>query len=73
MADFKGLCRDAIGPLEANVPWTAAFLAARRECYAMVGDSRLTRATEDTIEFVSHEPLPLGTGIERSSVAGVRE
>ena len=73
MADFKGLCRDALRPLEAHVPWTSAFLSVRRECYATVGDSLLARATRDTVDFVAHEPLPLGTGIERRSVARARE
>ncbi|HKC56710.1 MAG TPA: fused MFS/spermidine synthase [Vicinamibacterales bacterium] len=72
-ADFKGLCRDAIGPLESHVPWTAPFLSTRRECYATIGDGRLAQATRDTLEFVSNEPLPLGTGIERSSIARGRE
>jgi hypothetical protein len=72
-ADFKGLCRDAIGALEGHVPWTAAFLSVRRDCYAAVGDSRLAQATRDTIEFMSHEPVPLGSGIRRDSVARAPE
>ena len=72
-ADFKGLCRDAIGRLEDHVPWTGPFLSARRDCYAAVGDSRLAQATKDAIEFVNREPLPLGSGIQRDSVARARE
>jgi hypothetical protein len=62
-ADFKGLCRDAVGALETHVPWEAAFLALRRECYATTGDRRLDQASRDLIEFQSHEPMPLGAGI----------
>ena len=73
MADFKGLCRDAIAPLESHVLWAAGFLSIRRECYAVVGDSRLAQASRDTVDFASHEPLPLDSGIQRESVARTRE
>ncbi len=72
MADFKQLCRQAIGPLEPHVPWTPEFLSARRDCYAVVGDSHLRQATRDIIDFAAHEPLPLGTGIDQRLTARVR-
>jgi spermidine synthase len=68
-ADFKGLCRDAIAPLEGNVPWNGPFVSVRRECFVGVADSRLGQATRDLVDFVSREPLPLDTGIRRDSVA----
>ena len=68
-ADFKGLCREAIRPLEAHVPWTAGFLAARRECYKASGDNLMARATQDALDFVSHEPLPLESGLRGGAVA----
>jgi hypothetical protein len=63
VADFKGLCRDAIAPLEQYVPWNAAYLSMRRDCYAMTGDSRLTQATRDVVDYVAMEPLPLNSGL----------
>ena len=69
-ADFKGLCRDPVGALEAHVPWEPAFLALRRECYAITGDQRFDQATRDLIEFQSHEPMPLGAGIAGPHEAG---
>jgi spermidine synthase len=63
LADFRHLCRDAVDPLEAHVPWTGAFLTLRRNCYEAIGDSRLAVATRDLLDFRSHEPLPLGTGV----------
>jgi len=63
VADFPGLCRGAIAPFESHVPWTQGFLDLRRTCYAETSDRRLAHATRDLVEFVSREPLPLGTGI----------
>ncbi|MBI4486825.1 MAG: fused MFS/spermidine synthase [Acidobacteria bacterium] len=62
-ADFRGLCRDAIGRLEPKVPWTVDFLAMRRSCYEMVGDPRLAVATRELTEYLAREPLPLAAGL----------
>ena len=57
--DFVGTCREPIGALEPNVPWTAPFLIARRDCYRATNDPRLAAATRDLEDFFAHEPLPL--------------
>jgi spermidine synthase len=62
-ADFRGLCRDAIGKLEPDVPWNADFLTLRRGCYEMVDDPRLAVAARDLNEFFARESLPLAAGI----------
>jgi hypothetical protein len=66
-ADFKGLCREAIAPLEPNVPWQQEFLQMRQACYAMVGDPRLAAATRDLNEYLAHESPALGAGIPSES------
>jgi spermidine synthase len=57
--DFKGVCREPVGALEPHVPWTAAFLVRRLDCYQASGDARLASATRDLNEFLAREPLPL--------------
>ena len=57
--DFVGTCREPIGALEPYVPWTAAFLMLRRDCYQATADPRVTTATRDLDDFFTHEPLPL--------------
>ena len=57
--DFKGACREPIGALEPYVPWTAAFLVRRRDCYQANDDPRLAAATRDLNDFLVREPLPL--------------
>ena len=57
--DFVGTCREPIGALEPYVPWTAAFLILRRDCYQATADPRVTTATRDLDDFFTHEPLPL--------------
>ena len=61
--DFKGMCADAIGALEPNVPWAEDFLALRRNCYAETGDLRLAAATRELGEYLSMEGLPLNAGV----------
>jgi hypothetical protein len=61
--DFKGMCADAIGALEPNVPWAADFLSMRRNCYAETGDVRLAAATRELGEYLSMEGLPLNAGV----------
>ncbi|HYM24178.1 MAG TPA: fused MFS/spermidine synthase, partial [Vicinamibacterales bacterium] len=62
-AGFAKLCREAIKPLEPDVPWTEPFLNLRRDCYTATGDARADGATRDLVEFYSHESLPLAAGI----------
>lgn len=62
--DFRGLCRETVGAFEPHVPWTRAFLAMRRDCYDAIGDARLARATRDLNDFLSHETVPLASGIQ---------
>jgi hypothetical protein len=57
--DFKGACREPIGALEPYVPWTARYLALRRDCYQANNDPRLASATSDLNDFLAHEPLTL--------------
>jgi len=57
--DFLGTCREALGELEAHVPWTSAFLTMRRDCYQATNDPRLGVAISDLNDFFSHEPFPL--------------
>ncbi|MCC7417317.1 MAG: fused MFS/spermidine synthase [Acidobacteria bacterium] len=62
-ADFRGLCRDAVGAFEPHVPWNAPFLSIRRGCYEMTGDPRLALATRELNDYLSGEPLPLAAGL----------
>jgi len=57
--DFKGACREPMGAVEPHVPWTAAFLVMRRNCYQENNDPRLAAATRDLNDFLAHEPLAL--------------
>jgi spermidine synthase len=57
--DFRGACQAPIGALEPRVPWTAAFLLTRRDCYQANGDPRLQHAQRDVDAFFAYEPLPL--------------
>ena len=57
--DFAGSCREPIGAFEPNVPWTAAFLVVRRDCYRAAGDPRLEVALRDLNAFVAQQPQPL--------------
>jgi hypothetical protein len=57
--DFKRRCREPIEGLEPHVPWTAWFLAMRRDCYQLNGDPRLARANRDLNDFMAREPLPI--------------
>ena len=57
--DFLGTCREALGELEAHVPWTSAFLTMRRDCYQATNDPRAGVAISDLNDFFSHEPFPL--------------
>jgi hypothetical protein len=68
-ADFKGLCAQAVGALEPNVPWAVEFLTLRRNCYAETGDQRLSAATRDLNEFLSMTGLPLDSGLAIRSAA----
>ncbi|PYR82264.1 MAG: hypothetical protein DMF87_02360 [Acidobacteria bacterium] len=65
--NFKGLCRDAITPLESPAVWTQDFLSARRDCYAATGDSRLAMATHDLVEYVTREPMPITAGVKQAA------
>ena len=62
-ANRPAACRDAVASLEPYVPWTRQFLALRRECYQSTKDARLMAATRDLEQFLSHEPLPLASGL----------
>lgn len=62
-ADFRGLCRDAVGRLEPHVPWNVDFLTVRRGCYEITGDPRLEIATKELNEYLSRESLPLAAGL----------
>jgi spermidine synthase len=57
--DFKGACRAPIEALEPHVPWTARFLAMRRECYQLNNDPRQVVANRDLNGFLAGEPLPI--------------
>jgi spermidine synthase len=70
--DFKGMCTDAIGALEPNVPWAADFLALRRDCYAETGDVRLAAATKELGEYLSMEGLPLDAGVSATALSSTR-
>jgi predicted membrane-bound spermidine synthase len=72
--DFKGLCGEAIGALEPDVPWVGDFLMLRRSCYQETGHQRLAAATRELHEFLAMEGLPLDTGVSatpaQASTAG---
>ena len=70
--DFKGMCADAIGALEPNVPWVAEFLEFRRNCYAETGDLRLAAATRELGEYLSMEGLPLDAGVPSGRLNATR-
>jgi hypothetical protein len=57
--DFAGACREPIAALEPFVPWSAAFLVLRRDCYRAGNDPRLAAAARDLDEFFAHEPARL--------------
>jgi hypothetical protein len=59
---FEASCRDAVGALEPQVPWTVTFLTLRRDCYQTVGDARLAVAARELREFLAHAPIPLKAG-----------
>jgi hypothetical protein len=42
---------------EPNVPWRAAFLAYRADCYRQVNDPLAEQAERQLVEFFEHEPL----------------
>ncbi len=67
--DFKGLCAQAIGTLEPNVPWARDFLLLRRDCYAETGDTRLAVATRELNEFLAMTGMPLDSGLSIRSAA----
>ena len=57
--DFKGRCIEPIAGLEPHVPWTARFLAMRRDCYQLNNDPRVVVANRDLNDFMAGEPLPI--------------
>jgi spermidine synthase len=62
-ADFKGLCRDAIGKLEPAVPWNREFLEMRWSCYKAVGEPKVAVARRQLSEYLAHEPPSLAEGL----------
>jgi spermidine synthase len=61
--DFKGLCGNAFGALEPDVPWAGDFLSLRRRCYEETGHERLALATRELNEYISMEGLRLDSGV----------
>jgi spermidine synthase len=57
--DLAATCREPVGALEPYVPWTPAFLVARRDCYQATKDPRLRIAVRDLEDYLAREPLPL--------------
>ena len=57
--DFKGRCLTSMDGLEPYVPWTARFLAMRRDCYQMNGDPRVAAAARDVNDYIAGEPAPI--------------
>jgi spermidine synthase len=63
IADVLGdaaLCREALTPLEARLPWDRLLLEARVRCYGSQGDLA-QRARRDLRRFLAAEPRPLVT------------
>jgi hypothetical protein len=57
--DLAATCCEPVGALEPYVPWTPAFLVARRDCYQATKDPRLRIAVRDLEDYLAREPLPL--------------
>src|SRR5262249_59047344 len=45
--DFTATCKDALKPLEPNIPWNKDLLRMRYDCYASNKDPLLARASAD--------------------------
>ena len=68
--DWPRLCREALAPLEPNVPWTHELLTRRARCYEVTHDARLAGARRDLARYLANEPLPFASGFpapQRSS------
>jgi len=50
------VCREALAPLEAHLPWRPDILRARAECYQHANDPRAARASADLEEFLAAQP-----------------
>jgi spermidine synthase len=61
--DLRGLCVDAVAAFGPNLPFRRELLAARRECYAAVGDPRLGLAEQDLAELTRLDPPTFGAGL----------
>ena len=47
------------------MPWNQTFLSLRLDCYEATGDPRRDVARRELLDFLSREPLPLASGINR--------
>jgi spermidine synthase len=60
----KGLCIQALAPMEPHIPWNKEFLEKRYACYKAGNDALLTgRAAEDLLRYLANSPPPLITNL----------
>lgn len=57
-------CREVFDLIGPAVPWANDILSWRVECYRKAADPRLASAEKDLAEYLSTEPVPIGSLVE---------
>jgi hypothetical protein len=55
-ADFRGRCREALEPFEADPPWEERLLRQRLACRELHAEPRVARARRDLARFLAARP-----------------